>query len=116
MLFKKKYIPKESEALVYEVIQDLLAHADTRIEVNPDDMSYMCINDSNHFYVFVDSVGIQITNTVFLTRNQYSANFLDLCKSAIKEKTIEDRNRKKEEIFQREIQMLENIQKSLKNN
>ncbi len=113
MLFKKKYAPTEDEQAVFEIVEKFLANADTRVEVNPDDMSYILINDSKHFYLAIDSIGINITNTTYFSRASYSANFLDLCKSAIKKKTVEDRKKKKQEIFQKELSVLKNIKEAL---
>lgn len=112
-MWNKKVSLTIAEEFIQEVIVAFLNNPHTVIDVNPDDMSYMLLDDYNSYYFAIDNEGIKLRNHEFFVDKRLELNKIDILKGIIKAETVKRRVAKKEQIFQNEIDLLTRIKNRL---
>jgi hypothetical protein len=107
-------LTEQEEKLEGIVIKLLNASATTKnLKVLSTDTICLLKNDEKHFTVLVDSVGIAIQNTTYSTRYRLRDKFLSHLKDMIIEKVNEETDKYISEIYSKETNLLDNINKIL---
>ena len=109
-------LPKltEQEQLVLEVIDNMCHHEDTDIIINPSNMDYLISNKVLHFDVIITSNVVSITNSKYASKSQYPDKVIEIFKSTVRKKAIEERTKIIDSILEREKNLLLEVNQVLK--
>lgn len=113
-LFKRPNYWNDKEAKLIEVVTKMIASKDTDIVCNPMSNIYYVSNEKLHYYMKITDFEITITNTKFNYNHAYNSKFgnelLAIVRDAINLQVDEfDRN-----VFHSEVNLLTNIEKSIR--
>jgi hypothetical protein len=107
------YEPTSQESQFVEIIDSLLKHKDTKIEMTPLTDKYYISNLPLRYDVMVNVNGIQVTNSVFSIAKNLHLKVHAIIIKKIHVAMEKDRAISEERIFKRESNMLEIVIKSL---
>ena len=109
-----KYKPNEKEKLILDVVSNLCQHSDTDILMAPLSGRYYLINKKLEYWVRVYDNGITITNHKFTFSNTSPQTFQDMIVELISNAIEKSRDEFEADIFQNEVELLENIVVNIK--
>ena len=110
--FGKKKLT-EQEQLYLDIVQKMVDRQDSLIEINPDSMDYLVSLEKEQYFLFVDSIGIQLSNHGFILPRRFEDYVVSKAKDIIKTEATKRREAKKQAIFANENNLLIKIKDSL---
>lgn len=111
--FKTKDNFTEQEQEVITLIELLVCHNNTKIEVDFENSIFYLQNEKLHYSSVIDSDGIKITNGHFSVHKKFRIAVLDTCKNSAKKRIKEEVLKTKNSIEVREKQMFEKMKLTL---
>jgi hypothetical protein len=112
-LAKSEYVLDETETLVKNVIDNLLTKDGTIAMVAPISETYYLFNEKFHYYIKTDGYSIVITNHKFTFKEGMSVKFGEMVVSTIKKYMEKNRTEFDKRVFDNQIELLKNINKTL---
>lgn len=112
--FKKPIKLSNREQYIFNIIELMLNKEDSEVRIDPDNMDYYINNKAKHYDVIIGEAYIIMTNSLTMVKEDYRSDFLDHCKNVAKIRATKDRLKIKENILERENNMLETIINNLK--
>jgi len=114
--FFPKYKPNQHEKLVIDIINLLFNHPDTECITAPITERYYISNKELGYWVKIGDTAVTITNHKFTYVAQSPLNFNNYIVKIVKEYIERDRQEFEKQVFQNELELLENIVTNIKYN
>lgn len=108
---KRKYTEKEQEVL--EIIKSFCENEKTEVRVNPRNFDILISLEDKHYDIVIDYKSVLIANTNSFVRENFNDRFLDELRSVCFNRAEKDREEVKQNILNREKELLKNIKESL---
>lgn len=111
-----KYKPNEKEQLILDVVSNLCNTPDTDILMAPLSGRYYIVNKRLEYWVRIYDNGITITNHKFTFSNTSPQMYQDMIIELVEAAIEKSRDEFEAAVFQNEVELLENIVSSIKEN
>jgi len=109
------YKPNEKEQLILDVVENMCNQSDTDIKMAPLSGRYYLVNKRLEYWIKIYDNGITITNHKFTFSHYAAQAYQDLIIRKVEAAIEKSRDEFEAAIFQNEIELLENINASIKN-
>lgn len=113
-LFKRKVYWNDKEAKLLEVVEKMVTSKDVDLVCNPMNNVYYLSNEKLHYYMKITDFEITITNTKFNYNYVYNSNFGNAILAIVRDAIhlqVDEFDRK---VFHSEVNLLTNIEKSIR--
>ena len=108
-----KYKPTGQEQQFIDIVTKLLEHPKTSLRMTPLTDKYFLINEQKHYYVLLQSNGIQLTNTKFSFCKSIHPKAYDMVIKNIHAHIEVNRQILEDKLFNNETTMLDTVLNSL---
>jgi HKD family nuclease len=109
-----KHTPTGQEQQFIDIVNQLLEHPQTSLEMTPLTDKYFIINEPNHYYVLVKENGIQVTNTKFSFAKSLHPKSYNIIVDRIHTYMEAKSQALEEKLFVNETRMLNSVMTTLK--
>lgn len=103
----------DTEKLIKEIVDGMLAKNETEAITAPLSGTYYISNEKFHYYIRIDEYSVNITNHKFSYKERISPKFGNLLICSVKEYMENNRKEFEKKVFNNQIELLQNIKNNL---
>jgi len=107
--FKKQTKLTEQEQLIADIIREMTERADSVLEYDIEDASWLVTIPELEYYVSIDGVGVELSNHKFFITRRMDDKVLSIMKKIVSEESSKRLKAKKQSIFKNELNLLEDV-------
>lgn len=112
-IFNTKVELNETEDNFLQIIESAVKDKENSLEYDIENMNYLIHIPKLQYYIYLDEVGVQLTNHNFFITKHIRAKVLDKYKSIVRKEISLRIQNKKQEIFKNESVLLNKIKEEL---
>jgi len=112
-IFKSQIKLDDTEQSFLNIIEKSVKDKNTELEYDVEQLAYLIHIPKLQYFIYLDSVGVELTNHSFFITRRIRNKVLDMYKDLVKKEISVRIQNKKAEIFKNEMSLLTKIEDKL---